>query len=218
MKSALRGLYFITPESPSGRLERVAAALRGGARVIQYRDKTHNAERRETEAKALCELCRQHGALFIINDDIDLCLSAETDGVHLGEDDASLGLARERLGGNAILGASCYNSLERAQTMVDLGADYIAFGSVYPSSTKPQARRMTLTDLTEARSRLPLPICAIGGINTKNAGELVALGVDMIAVIEAIAESPDPEATARQLAMLFKPDAAVSRVSDVPSH
>lgn len=203
MKSAIHGLYFITPESPSKRLELASAALRGGARLIQYRDKTNDSRKRGTEAKALLELCRQHGALFIVNDDVDLCLSSGADGVHLGEEDASIALARQRLGGKAILGASCYNSLERAQTMVDLGADYIAFGSVYPSSTKPQARRMSLPDLEQARSRFALPICAIGGINRGNAGELVSLGVDMIAVIKAIADQPNPEAEARHLATLF---------------
>ncbi|MGB4859787.1 MAG: thiamine phosphate synthase, partial [Dokdonella sp.] len=141
--SALRGLYAITDGPRIDLLDVIAAALRGGARVVQYRDKTSDDSRRRTEAEAIALLCRQHETLLIINDDIDLALAVDADGVHLGEDDASIEVARERLGKAAIIGVSCYDSLERAEDFTARGADYLAFGAFFPSGSKHTPRRAT---------------------------------------------------------------------------
>jgi thiamine-phosphate pyrophosphorylase len=203
MNPRLRGLYFITPDCAEGRRELVAAVLLGGARIVQYRAKSTPPESRLHEARALQDLCHAAGALYLINDDVALCASLRADGVHLGEDDADLAEARRRLGPDKIIGASCYNALESARRAVAAGADYVAFGAVHPSPTKPQARRADLELLRAARRELPVPICAIGGITAENAAPVIAAGVDMVAVIQGIAAAPDPEAAARSLQALF---------------
>lgn len=199
----LRGLYFVTPEAAADRSRLVVAALRGGARLIQYRDKSGIAGDRLREAQALLALCRQAGARLIVNDDVDLCAASGADGVHLGEDDAGIEETRARLGPACIIGASCYNDFDRARCAASAGADYVAFGSVYPSPTKPLARRADLELLRRARRELDVPICAIGGITPENAAPVVAAGADLIAVIQGINEAPDPEAAARRLQSLF---------------
>lgn len=203
MNPRLRGLYFVTPGNPAVRLELVLAALRGGARIIQYRDKGGDTEARRREAEAIRMQCRQAGALCLVNDDVELCTAIDADGVHLGEADAAIEAARARLGADRIIGASCYDDLPRAHAAAAAGADYVAFGSVYPSPTKPQARRANLDLLRLARGELEIPICAIGGITPANAGPVIAAGADMVAVIQGISASPDPEAAARALQALF---------------
>jgi thiamine-phosphate pyrophosphorylase len=199
----LRGLYFVTPERVQGRLELVAAALRGGARIVQYRDKSGEAAARRREASEILEQCRRTNALCLINDDIELCAAIKAGGVHLGEDDAAIQAARIRLGPERIIGASCYNDLQQARDAAAAGADYVAFGSIYPSPTKPAARRVDLDLLRAARRELDVPICAIGGITPENAAPVVATGADMIAVIQGITEAPNPETAARRLQSLF---------------
>jgi thiamine-phosphate pyrophosphorylase len=200
----LRGLYFVTPDaSPDRRSGLVAAALAGGARIVQYRDKSGDAEQRLAEARVIAEHCRATGALFLVNDDVELCLAVNADGVHLGEDDAGIPETRARLGAGQLIGASCYNDLERARSAAAAGADYVAFGAVHASATKPNARRADLDLLRRARRELGVPICAIGGITPENAAPVVAAGADMIAVIQGISEAPDPEAAARRLQSLF---------------
>ena len=130
-RSAVRGLYAISDGPRVDLIDVVAAALRGGAGVIQYRDKTDDSARRGTEAGAISALCRRHNALFIVNDDIDLALAAGADGVHLGEDDADIALARARMGDAAMIGVSCYNSPQRAEDFAARGADYLAFGAFF---------------------------------------------------------------------------------------
>ncbi|AHE97333.1 thiamine phosphate synthase [Thioalkalivibrio paradoxus] len=202
-RPGLRGLYFVTPDRAAGRIALVAAALRGGARVVQYRDKSGTGMARLPETRELLALCRKAGALLLINDDVELCLAAAADGVHLGEDDAGIAEARDQLGPNRVIGASCYNDLDRARRAIAAGADYVAFGSVYPSPTKPAARRANPDLLRAARAELAVPICAIGGITPDNAAPVVAAGADMVAVIQAISEAPDPETAARALQALF---------------
>ena len=199
----LRGLYFVTPGNAAGRLELVLAALRGGARIIQYRDKTDDTDARRREAEAILAQCRRADALCLVNDDVELCQAIGADGVHLGEADAAIDAARAGLGAGRIIGASCYNDLQHAHAAAAAGADYVAFGSVYPSATKPQARRADLNLLRTARRELEVPICAIGGITAENAAPVVAAGADMIAVIQGISAAPDPEAAARALQALF---------------
>jgi len=206
----LRGLYAIT--SAALRADRarllaaVAAALRGGAALIQYRDKIGTPAQRCASARALAQLCHEHGARLIINDDVALALDCGADGVHLGAADAPLAQARQTLGKQAILGASCGPSLERAAAAVAAGADYVAFGRFFVSRTKPEAPPATLELLRQARARLQLPICAIGGVTPGNGGALIAAGADMIAAVEGIFSDPDPaavEQAARAYSRLF---------------
>ncbi|MEB4593049.1 thiamine phosphate synthase [Candidatus Thiothrix sp. Deng01] len=188
----MQGLYVITDGSVGNLLlEKVGQALRGGASLVQYRDKTVGQGRREQEARALRSLCHEHGALFIVNDDMALAKVVLADGVHIGKDDAAINAARDYLGRSAIIGVSCYGSLELALQAASHGADYVAFGSFFPSQTKPHAPQIPLGLLREARQRLDLPICAIGGITLANAPDLLANGADMLAVITDVFNSPD---------------------------
>lgn len=205
--AAIRGVYALADTSllaGAELLRRVAAALRGGAAVVQYRDKSADAARRLDEATALRALCRQHGAAFIVNDDIDLAERVGADGVHLGQDDASPALARARLGETALIGATCYNRLELAQRALAAGADHVAFGRFFPSSTKPGEIYASLDLLRAARATLRCPIVAIGGIRVDNAPPLVAAGADALAVGSALfGPGVDSEAAARALAALW---------------
>lgn len=206
----LTGLYAITDSKLTpgdALLPAVAAALRGGARVIQYRDKGDDTARRQREADALNTLCRTHGAALIINDDAELAAVCGAAGVHLGRDDPQLRAARKRLGRDAIIGVSCYNALTRAQAAAEQGADYVAFGRFFPSLTKPDAVAATPELLRAARRTLELPLVAIGGITPDNGGLLIAAGADMLAVIHGVFGQPDIEAAARRFAQLFTQDA-----------
>jgi thiamine-phosphate pyrophosphorylase len=201
----IHGLYLITADvdHSQGLLSRAEAALTGGARVLQYRDKGADTGRRLAEAQALAALCRQHGAAFIVNDDIELAAAVGA-GVHLGQDDAALPVARQRLGAAAIVGISCYDSLPQAQAAAAAGADYVAFGSFYPSSIKPLAVRPPLSLLTQARQLITVPLVAIGGIEAANAPALIAAGADAVAVISSVFLAADPEAAAAEIADLFE--------------
>jgi thiamine-phosphate pyrophosphorylase len=183
----LRGLYALTPglDDTALLLAKVAAALEGGATAIQYRNKGANPSLRQTQALALARLHAARGALYIVNDDAALAASVGADGVHLGEEDASIMFARELLGPDRIIGVSCYNDFERACAVVEAGADYVAFGSFFPSSTKPAARHADLGLLQRARS-LGVPVVAIGGIDADNARMLIDAGADAVAVINAV--------------------------------
>ena len=204
---SLHGVYAVTDGSltPAVPLaEAVAAAIRGGVRLVQYRDKTAEVARREREAEALLALCRQHEVPLIINDDVELAARVGADGVHLGREDAALDEARVRLGPRAIIGVSCYASLKYAVAAQQAGADYVAFGSFHPSPSKPQAVRAPLALLVEARQRLNVPICAIGGITPENGAALVAAGAGMLAVISGVFAQPDIEAAAGEYSRLFQ--------------
>lgn len=202
----LRGLYAITDAAPRPAAEladRVAAALRGGARLVQYRHKGGDAARRLAEARALAQVCARHGAPLIVNDDLQLALQVGAAGVHLGEHDPSIAEARALLGPRAVVGVSCYADLDRARAAAAAGASYVAFGAVFPSPTKPQARRASLELLHEAKRCLPVPVCAIGGITAANAGQAAAAGADLIAVISDLFAAQDVEAAARRLTAAF---------------
>ncbi len=196
----LAGLYAIT-DARCGRelFAATEAALRGGVRLVQYRDKRAGQGRREAEARGLCRLVHNYGALLLINDDARLAAAVEADGVHLGREDLDPTLARELLGAAAVIGVSCYDSLARARAAVAAGADYVAFGSVFPSPTKPHARRVSLERIRQARGELAVPICAIGGIRLENISAVLAAGVDLPAVVSALFSAGDIEATARSL-------------------
>ncbi len=202
-----RGLYAITDErlSAPGQLPVcVSAAIAGGARVIQYRNKQGNAQQRRQEAAALLQLCQQHHVPLIINDDVALAASVNADGVHLGKTDASLAQARQQLGPQAIIGVSCYNSLERAISAAQAGADYVAFGRFFPSHSKPDAQPAEAALLGQARRQLQLPIVAIGGITPENGQALLAAGADLLAAIHGVFGQPDIEAAASAYAALFQ--------------
>ena len=198
----IRGLYVITPDradGPEALADAVAAALRGGARVVQYRDKTADGERRRAAARAVAACCRDAGACFIVNDDVALAAEVGADGVHVGRDDAAVPAARSALGADAIVGVSCYDSLERARTAAEAGADYLAFGSVFTSPTKPQAVRAPLALFAKARAFFAGPLVAIGGIEPDNVAAVTRAGADAVAVIQAVFAAADVEQAARAL-------------------
>ena len=210
VRPQLAGLYAIADTQyldDAHLLSAVGEAVTGGAHVIQYRDKKHNAEARLEQARKLAKLCRQHGVLFIINDDVELAKQALADGVHLGREDATLAQARAQLGPQTIIGVSCYNDLARAVQAQNEGADYVAFGSFFPSRTKPQAVRAGLELLCAAKQILRIPVVAIGGITHENGVHLLAAGADALAVIEGVFGQIDVRAAAQRYARLFaKPD------------
>ncbi len=198
----LHGLYAISDGPRTDLLEACAAALDGGAAILQYRDKTADHERRTHEARALQALCAHYRVPLIVNDDIELAARVGAVGVHLGEDDGAIADARARLGAGAIIGASCYDSLERACAMAAAGADYLAFGAFFPSPTKPLTRRATPRLLCDAKV-LGLPLVVIGGITADNARSLIDAGADAVAVISALFGARDVRAAARRFADLF---------------
>jgi len=206
VRERIGGLYAITPASPPPGHSMVSAAeeaIRGGARLIQYRDKGGDARKRRDSAAALVALCRSAGVPLIINDDVELTLQVGADGVHLGRHDGDPRKARTRLGPGAILGVSCYDDLELAVEAERAGASYVAFGSFFPSATKPGAVRPPLALLTRARQRLGLPLVAIGGITPENAGSLIAAGAHALAVVSGVFEASDIAAAAGAYACLF---------------
>ena len=199
-----RGLYAIT-DTPllAGRmLAAVEAALKGGAVVVQYRDKSNDTARRMEEALALRMLCLRYRGPRLIDDGIELCVAVGADGVHLGQQDDSLQLARKRLGSDAIIGVTCHDSLALAEAAVGAGASYIAFGAFYASSTKPTAKPAALSILSSAR-HLGCPVVAIGGINADNAAPLIAAGADCVAVISDLWSAADIAAQAQAISRLF---------------
>ena len=199
----MRGLYAITPDwADTARLVRVSEMiLAAGCRLLQYRNKTVSDCHRQEQAVALRGLTRRYGATLIVNDDLELADFCEADGVHLGGEDGDLGTARQRLGAHRFLGASCYQSVDLARQAVAAGADYVAFGSVYPSPTKPLALRAGV-ELFAAP--LGVPRCAIGGITPDNALPLVKAGADLLAVISALYDAPDPAVATRSFLSLYK--------------
>ena len=206
MSPKLAGLYAITPDEPRTDIlvQKVGLALRGGASAVQYRNKTAARELRLEQARALAVLCRAAGASFIINDDLALALELGADGVHLGADDGDLVDARRRLGRDKLLGASCYDRIELAEAAVQAGVDYLAFGSVFSSGTKPGAVRAPLAIFAEARRSTALPLVAIGGISLQNAPEVFAAGADAVAVISALFDAVDIGASAADFTRLYQ--------------
>ncbi len=206
---AIHGLYAITDPAliPDRQLLPAAeAALRGGARLLQYRDKTATPAQRRHRASQLQTLCRQYGALFLVNDDPALAADIEADGVHIGQSDGGIARARQRLGPDKIIGVTCHGDLTLAEQAAEGGADYVAFGRFFPSRTKPQAPPADSAILQQARKRLAIPLVAIGGIDAENGGRLLEQGADALAVIHALFSSPAPEhveQAARRLAALF---------------
>jgi thiamine-phosphate pyrophosphorylase len=201
----LRGLYAITPELEDTNLlaERVARCLAGGAALVQYRAKRAGDALAREQAARLAALCRAAGAIFIVNDSVELARESGADGVHVGREDAAVVVARRALP-HAIIGVSCYDDATRAQAAARDGADYVAVGSMFASRTKPHARPAPLEAIARARAASGLPVAAIGGIDTANARSVVESGADMLAVISALFDAPDIEATARAFSTLYQ--------------
>lgn len=202
----LRGLYAITPDgAESLELEAAVAKLLAAAArscaALQYRNKSADAALRLDQARRLMNLARRHGVPFIVNDDLQLAMEVEADGVHLGRDDGDVAAARAALRGK-LLGVSCYDSIAAARAAVAAGADYVAFGSVFPSATKPAAVPAPLRLFNEARA-LGVPLVAIGGITLQNAAAVLEAGADALAMISALFDAPDIGARAHEFARLF---------------
>lgn len=204
--SRCRGLYAITDALliPDERLTfAVEQAVRGGARLLQYRDKSTDSSRRLAQARTLNAVCRRHGIPLIINDDVELAAHVGAAGVHIGRDDPAIAHARTRLGKDALIGVSCYDRLDLALVAADEGADYVAFGAFFPSPTKPAEIRAPVELLRAARARLQAPIIAIGGITPDNAPLLLEAGADALAVVSGVFGQPDIQTAARRYAALF---------------
>ncbi len=197
------GLYAITQcdgKTPETIITEVTAAIRGGAAVIQYRNK--NSSERLNLAKALVNLCQLNKIPLIINDDIELAIAVNADGVHLGKEDGDIREARKILGDDMIIGVSCYNDLNRAIDAQIAGADYVAFGRFFPSTSKPLASPAELTTLHKAQTAIQISIVAIGGILPENGGILLEAGADLLAVIGGVFEN-NPEQSALAFQGLF---------------
>ena len=197
----MRGLYAITPDiaDTSVLAAKVEQALKAGVAMLQYRNKIISKDKRLLQARELAGLARGYGVPFIVNDDVEIGLSVGANGVHLGRDDGDLAAARAKLPGK-ILGASCYRDLERAKAAVQAGASYVAFGSVFPSPTKPDAVRAPLSLF---QNELGVPLCAIGGITLENAPQLIAAGAHLLAVLSDVFEAKDVALRVAQYRKLF---------------
>ncbi len=207
MKDArLHGVYAITDTVLCGDdlINKVRAAIEGGIRILQYRNKQASLAIQHEEATTLLSLCRQHDVLFIVNDDIDLASDINADGVHLGQKDRALNVAREHLGHNKIIGISCNNRFDYALAAQQEGADYIAFGRFFSSMTKPQAPQAEIELLQRGKNELHIPIVAIGGITPDNGRQLIEAGADMLAVIHGIFGQADVRLAAQRYAELFR--------------
>ncbi len=203
----LQGLYAIADAQCTGseRLEFMAnEVLAAGVKIIQYRDKINNYENRLKLAHKIKFLANKYQALFIINDDIKLAKSINADGIHIGKEDISIREARSILATNKIIGASCYNDLNNAKQAIKDGANYVAFGSIYTSSSKPRASKTSIELLTKAKNELSVPICAIGGINASNITPLLKANIDMFAMISALFSSTTPKQTTENYLKLIQ--------------
>ncbi len=201
----LQGLYVIADAECIGKKNIITKAqevLSTGVKIIQYRDKINPPIDKAAIAKQLHKLTNTHQSLLVINDDVDLAKSINADGVHLGKDDISIEMARNILGKDKIIGASCYADINNVQPAVQASANYIAFGSFFHSAIKPQAPKADTSLIKQAKSEFTIPICAIGGITPKNAATVLNAGADMIAVISGIFNaSSTPQAVQEYLSL-----------------
>ena len=202
----MKGLYAITDcdrLSIDNLLSATEEILRAGITALQYRDKSGNHAKRKYEAAELWQLCREHDCLFIINDDLQLAASSGSDGVHVGKEDCDCKSARKELGPEAIIGVSCYNSLEKALAAQQDGADYVAFGSFFPSTSKQNTATAEPDIIRQAKVKISLPVAAIGGVTPTNCRTLIEHGADMLAVIGSIYQAEDPYSTVMEFNQLF---------------
>lgn len=184
-------------------LDDVAAAVAGGCRIVQYRNKQADQALQRQQAALLANFCKSAGVCFIINDDLALALELDADGLHLGGRDGDLVAARRQLGPDRVLGASCYNDPSRMRDAVAAGADYVALGAMFPTRIKPDAAQASLELLRDVKADCPVPVATIGGITLDNAPMLLDAGADMVAVISDLFEAPDIAARAQKFQQLF---------------
>lgn len=205
IERTLRGVYAVTPDEPDTvrLLTQVETVLCARPALLQYRNKTATPELRRVQAQALLAACRRAGVPLVINDDLPLALEIGADGVHLGRDDGDPALARRRLGAGYILGVSCYGEWARAQAGAEAGVDYVAFGAMFASPTKPLAARAPLDLITRARRELGVRVAAIGGITVDNAPTLIDAGADLLAVITDLFGAANPAARAAAYVALW---------------
>lgn len=203
----MRGLYVVTdPDLCRGQLlSMVWEALVNGARVVQYRNKQAPPEQCEADIRRLLALCRAHRAPLIVNDHLDLAIRTGADGLHVGQDTPNLEQVRARLGPQRILGVTCHDSLDLADHATRCGADYVSMGAVFPSDTKPAARRVTLDQLATACHTLTTPVVAIGGIQRDNAAQVAAQGCRCVAVAGGVFRDGNVGENARELSRMFPP-------------
>lgn len=203
----LHGLYAITdPVLMSDNfLQMAEQAIQSGISVLQYRNKTATNQQQEIEARELASLCKKNNVLFLINDNAELALKVDADGVHLGQSDGSIMQARAVLGDDKIIGVTCHNKIELAQSAEQQGADYVAFGRFFTSKTKPAASFADMAILTEAKKSLSIPLVAIGGITAENAASVLQNGADMLAVIHGIFAQDDIPAAIQKFNTFFEP-------------
>lgn len=201
---SVSGLYAITPDETDTAelLRKVRLSLLGGTRIVQYRNKAADVALRLKQAEALRGLTREFAVQLIVNDDAVLARQVDADGVHLGGTDGAVAEARALLGSGRLIGVSCYNRLALAHEAVRQGADYVAFGSFFPSTVKPDAVTATPDLLRQARRELAVPLVAIGGITVQNGAKLLEAGADALAVISAVFSAPDIQLAARQFSSL----------------
>lgn len=207
MKYNLQGLYGITdsdlmPDTET-MLRKVEQSIKGGAKIIQYRDKSSDLKKRVEQASVLNLICKKNNIPLIINDDAGLAAGIGAAGVHLGQSDGAIEEAREMLGEEAIIGVTCHDSLELALKAQQAGASYLAFGAFFPSKTKPNAKPAPLSLVKDVKDKVNLPIVAIGGISVDNADQIVTAGADMVAVIHALYANKKVTAAAKQFHQLF---------------
>jgi len=204
--SSINGLYAVTPNELDTKLlvAKVVAALKGGASMIQYRNKAANKSLLLRQSTALLVACRSYGVPLIINDHLDLCAKIDADGLHLGAADPKPGPVRRLLGADKIIGVSCYNQLSLAQEAEAEGADYVAFGACFSSETKPNAVKAPLSLFKTAKETLQVPIVGIGGITVDNAEQVKEAGADAVAVISTLFDTEDIKAVSQQFNSIYK--------------
>jgi thiamine-phosphate pyrophosphorylase len=178
-------------------------AIEGGAFMVQYRSKIRDRDVKMQQCAAILRLCREYDVACIVNDDVEMCRILDADGVHLGENDDNIAEVKHILGEDSIIGSSCYDQLNRAKIAQKEGASYVAFGTMFPTPTKPNAPRATLELLREAKSEIQIPIVAIGGITMNNAHDVIETGIDAIAVITSLYESNSIKETAETFSQMF---------------
>lgn len=202
----ISGLYAVTPDELNTEqlVTKVQAALKGGVRLVQYRNKIADASLRLKQARVLLAICRDHQVPLIINDYSDLCAEIDADGLHIGADDGQLLEARKLLGKDKIIGVSCYNQLVLAQKAQADGADYIAFGACFTSDTKPNTVKAALSLFAEAKQQIRIPMVGIGGITLDNARLVKEAGADAMAVISRLFDAENIIETSQQFNLTFK--------------
>ena len=186
LNQRIKGLYGITPDIDLNITLIENAIKKHKVNILQYRRKIQDEKRKLDEATQLLELCLQHNTLFIVNDDINLCEKVGADGVHLGQNDTSINTAREQLGEKAIIGVSCYNQLQLAVEAEEMGANYVAFGALFNSITKPTASGCPLSIIKTAKEKIKLPIVGIGGITFENQRLAFQAGCDAVAMLNGL--------------------------------